>query len=64
MRFHPPRADDARRLAWLLDRLGEPFRVGYVLTSGEAALPFGDRVTAVPLSALLNNRPVDGPSAS
>lgn len=54
-----PRADDARHLAWLRDRLGKRFRAGYVLTLGAETLPFGDRITAVPVSALWDNVPVD-----
>lgn len=53
-----PRTHDVRHLTWLRDRLGERFRAGYLLTRGADALPFGDRITAVPLSALWNNLPV------
>jgi hypothetical protein len=34
------------------DRLGERFAVGVVLYTGESALPVGDRLWAVPVSAL------------
>lgn len=43
---------DARSLAWMRDRLGSDFIQGVVLYTGEAVLPLGDRVTALPLSAL------------
>lgn len=54
-----PSAADARHLTWLRDRMGERFRAGYILTMGDVALPFGDRITAIPLSALWNNQTVD-----
>ncbi len=47
-----PPADATRNLAWLRDKLGERFVRGVVLHMGEHALPHGDRITAVPLSAL------------
>lgn len=53
-----PGADDARHLAWLRGRIGERFRAGYVLSMGREVLPFGDRITAIPISALWGNRPV------
>lgn len=53
-----PGADDSRHLAWLRDRMGERFRAGYIMSMGREALPFGDRITAVPISALWHNLPV------
>lgn len=46
------RASDFRGLTGLRDRLGARFRAGVVLHTGPRALPFGDRLTALPLSAL------------
>lgn len=46
------RASDFRGLAGLRDRVGERFRSGVLLYTGEKVLPFGDRLTALPLSAL------------
>jgi hypothetical protein len=43
---------DARSLAWMRDRLGADFVQGVVLYTGEEVLPLGDRLTALPLSAL------------
>lgn len=43
---------DTRWLSWLRDRLGDQFVAGVVLYLGDRPLPFGDRVTAVPLSYL------------
>ncbi len=45
-------ASDARSLAWMRDRLGTDFVQGVVLYTGEEVLPLGDRLTALPLSAL------------
>jgi len=39
-------------LRYLRDKLGERFKFGVVLYSGERTLPFGDRLAAVPISAL------------
>lgn len=44
--------DDLRGLSRLRDKLGERFRSGVVLYTGERTLPFGDRLWAVPLAAL------------
>ena len=45
---------DVRHLAKLRDRLGARFIAGVVLNSGPTALPLGDRLVAVPISALWN----------
>ncbi len=47
-----PGARDLRPLAWLRDRIGEDFAQGVLLYTGEEVLPFGDRLTAMPISAL------------
>ncbi|MBA2281032.1 MAG: DUF4143 domain-containing protein [Actinomycetota bacterium] len=47
-----PRPNDARHLATLRDRLGDRFRVGVVVHLGDQVLPLGDRLWAVPLSAM------------
>lgn len=47
-----PRAEHARHLGLLRDRLGSAFTVGVVLHLGSAVLPLGDRLWAVPLPAL------------
>ena len=44
--------DDFRHLRWLRDRLGERFTSGVVLHLGERALPAGDRLASVPITAL------------
>jgi predicted AAA+ superfamily ATPase len=46
------RAGDFRGLVGLRDRLGDRFRAGVVLHSGAQALPFGDRLAALPISSL------------
>lgn len=46
------RSSDFRGLAGLRDRLGDRFRAGVVLHTGDKVLPFGDRLTALPLCAL------------
>ncbi len=46
------RGHDFRGLRHLADRLGNKFRAGFVLYTGELTLPFGDRLRAVPMSAL------------
>ena len=45
-------ADDFRGLRRLADRLGDDFVAGIVLYTGSSTLPFGDRLRAVPVSAL------------
>ena len=44
--------DDFRGLRRLADRLGDDFVAGVVLYTGTSTLPFGDRLRAVPVSAL------------
>jgi predicted AAA+ superfamily ATPase len=44
--------DDFRGLRRLADRLGDDFIAGIVLYTGTATLPFGERLRAVPVSAL------------
>lgn len=46
------RASDFRGLRKLRDNLGDRFRAGVVLFDGERALPFGDRLYAVPIREL------------
>lgn len=46
------RPDHAAHLAWLRDRLGNRFTAGVVLYTGALPLPLGDRIMALPLSAL------------
>jgi uncharacterized protein len=45
-------ASDFRWMAYLRDRLGGRFIHGAVLHLGDRPLPFGDRLTALPVSAL------------
>jgi predicted AAA+ superfamily ATPase len=47
-----PRAEHARHLVLLRDRLGDAFTVGVVMHLGAAVLPLGDRLWAVPVPAL------------
>lgn len=44
--------DDFRGLRRLAERLGDDFIAGLVLYTGTATLPFGDRLRAMPVSAL------------
>jgi uncharacterized protein len=44
--------DDFRGLRRLADRLGDDFITGVVLYTGTSTLPFGDKLRAVPVSAL------------
>ncbi|MFB4277370.1 ATP-binding protein [Nonomuraea sp. MTCD27] len=46
------RADDFKGLKHLADRLGDDFVAGVVLYTGTQTLPFGDRMRAMPVSAL------------
>ncbi len=46
------RGDDFRGLRHLKDRLRDRFRAGIVLYAGEQQLPFGERLSALPMSAL------------
>jgi predicted AAA+ superfamily ATPase len=50
-------ANDFRHLRWLRDRLGDAFVAGYVLYLGPETLPFGDRMTALPLSTMWHHKP-------
>lgn len=52
------RATDFRGLRVLQRRLGERFRAGFVLYSGEESLSFGDGMVALPISALWTTPPV------
>jgi uncharacterized protein len=45
-------AEDLAGLRHLAQRLGSRFVAGYVLYAGQQALPFGDRLRALPLDAL------------
>lgn len=47
-----PRTADARHLTFLRDRLGDRFRCGVVLHTGKQQLRLGDRLCALPVSAL------------
>ncbi|MGC5012446.1 DUF4143 domain-containing protein [Streptosporangium sp. DT93] len=46
------RPDDFKGLRHLAARLGDDFAVGIVLYTGTRTLPFGDRMRAMPVSAL------------
>jgi uncharacterized protein len=46
------RSDDFRAIRLLERRLGDRFVAGVVLYAGEQALPFGERLRALPISAL------------
>jgi predicted AAA+ superfamily ATPase len=52
--------DDFRGLRRLAERLGDDFVVGVVLYTGTATLPFGDRLRAMPVSALWQAGGTDG----
>lgn len=43
---------DARGLRYLRDRLGDTFVAGVVLYLGESTVPYGERLSAVPLQAV------------
>ncbi len=47
-----PTTDDARHLGWLRDQIGERFAAGVVLHTGPASFPLGERLWALPISAL------------
>ena len=51
------RAEDFRGLRHLANRLGDRFRAGIVLYAGEQQLSFGDRLSALPISALWTTAP-------
>lgn len=46
------RSEDFRGLRLLLERLGDRFAGGIVLYTGRDAVPFGDRLAAIPIAAL------------
>lgn len=46
------RSDDFRGLRRLQRTVGDRFRAGFVLYSGEESLPFGDGLACLPISAL------------
>ncbi len=43
---------DFRGLRHLRDKLGDRFKAGVLLCTGESTVPFGDRLAAVPLCGL------------
>jgi hypothetical protein len=47
-------------MAALRDQLGTRWSVGLVIHAGTQTLPLGDRLWAVPVSALWRNDPVPG----
>ena len=47
-----PASNDFAGLRYLRDKLGPRFKGGAVLYVGANALPFGDRLTAVPVSGI------------
>ena len=47
-----PTAKDAAALRWLRDALGDQFACGIVLHLGQHTVSFGDRILALPASAL------------
>lgn len=51
------RPDDFRGLRHLAGRLGDDFALGVVLYTGTQTLPFGDRMRAMPVSALWETEP-------
>jgi uncharacterized protein len=51
-------------LEYLRDRLGERFCAGAVLHTGPQTLPFGDRLWALPVSALWTPRPKSQPRSA
>jgi predicted AAA+ superfamily ATPase len=46
------RSEDFRGLRHLKDLLGADFLAGFILYTGQQTLPFGDRLRALPVSAL------------
>jgi predicted AAA+ superfamily ATPase len=54
------RGDDFRGIRRIASRLGDRLLAGVVLDAGDQALPFGDRLHALPLSSL--RRPTSGPN--
>jgi predicted AAA+ superfamily ATPase len=47
-----PKPDAARHLAWLRDELGDRFLCGLVLHTGPNTYRLGERITALPISAI------------
>ncbi|WP_283137576.1 ATP-binding protein [Rhizohabitans arisaemae] len=57
-----PSYDSAKHLAWLRKRIGDRFALGLVLHLGPRSHSFGDRILALPVSALWNHGlPADRP---
>ncbi|MGH8907201.1 MAG: ATP-binding protein [Egibacteraceae bacterium] len=54
-----PTDRDARHLASFRDRFGARFTVGLVIHAGSYTLPLGDRLWAVPVTALHRHDPLD-----
>ncbi|MGH3923328.1 MAG: hypothetical protein ACRDTT_10740, partial [Pseudonocardiaceae bacterium] len=54
-----PTERHARTLATFRDRFGPRFTVGLVIHTGAHTLPLGDRLWAVPISALWRDDPVN-----
>jgi uncharacterized protein len=46
------RPEDGRHLSWLRDELGTRFVAGVVFHTGPRAFSLGDRITALPISAI------------
>jgi uncharacterized protein len=53
-----PGSDAARHLYWLKERLGDRFTAGIVLHLGSRSSSFGDRIQALPVSALWGHAPL------
>ena len=53
------KSDSFKHLSWLRDRLGDRFRAGYVLYLGDQVRPFGQRLAALPMSALWGGAALD-----
>jgi predicted AAA+ superfamily ATPase len=51
------RTDDFRTLRILEKKLGDRFHAGYVLYCGDQQLPFGDKLTSLPISGLWTTQP-------
>jgi len=47
-----PSPADARHLTWLRDEIGDRFAGGVVLHAGQSVVELGDRIAAIPLSAM------------
>lgn len=55
-----PTPKDARHLTWLRDKLGDRFTAGIVLHLGDQGVSYGDRIMALPISALWGNTVMPG----